>query len=117
MSNVKFTGPKLVRDKIPAQALRRGDPMKTRKAGREELPRLLLEKVLEETVEVLNAVGAARVTRKSMREAVMTEFPDLVDAVEEVKKHFKLSAREINHARTLKRRRKGGFEQRLVWIG
>ncbi len=112
---------KLIRDNVPEMALFKGDLLKTRVADMEEMPDLLIRKLIEETMEfrekpsyeeladILEVVyGMADYLRVKEigAETVLTE----VDFV-----HAQVTGRErLEDARMAKKMLRGGFRLRLV---
>jgi predicted house-cleaning noncanonical NTP pyrophosphatase (MazG superfamily) len=111
----RFTGEKLVRDKIPVRVRRRGEKMNTRVASREEYLIFLLEKAIEESTEMLDAAVKARKARSSVKRAVRKESADLQTVQELIWKRLNISRTEITAEQRLKQRHNGGFEKRLIW--
>ena len=99
---------KLIRDRIPAIAAAEGRSLAVRTASPAEMARLLGLKLVEETHEVLDALGAGRTPE------LLDELADLQTVIDEIAAQHGLSRQDIEHRVTRKRAQRGGFSERLV---
>lgn len=101
---------KLIREKIPAAIDRVGAAYKIRKLGKKEFEKELLKKVGEEASGLLAA--------KNKKE-IIEELADVLDVVEEVRRHWKIKPSCLRSAQKENALKKGGFKKRiyLVWSG
>ncbi|MFD4257583.1 hypothetical protein ACFWR9_08120 [Streptomyces sp. NPDC058534] len=98
---------KLVRDKIPEIIRRDGAEPVIYIAGPEEYRERLLEKLGEEYREVLEADD----------EAAPGELADLVEAALAYATLLGVSAEQLEEIRAAKQAERGGFADRIVWMG
>ena len=99
---------KLIRDLIPAIAQAQGRTLALRRAGEEELTRLLGLKLVEETHEVLDAVSSG------VAHQVLDELADVQTVLEEVASRYGFSKEDLDRRVVLKRTERGGFRDGLV---
>lgn len=99
---------KLIRDLIPQIAQAEGRQLPVRQAGPEEHRQLLARKLLEEAVEVGDAMAAGE------RAAIVEELADLYTVLDAVASQLGIDVSEVAVAVERKRRERGGFEQGLV---
>jgi len=106
MRKIKYN--KLVRDKIPEKIIKSGGSFEIRRMDSGEFERELLKKAGEEAGGLMRSVG---------KKEVASELGDLLDVIDEIKRHFKISENEIRKSREYEMSVKGGFEKRLflVW--
>lgn len=95
---------KLIRDRIPEIAEQRGQQLKIRQAGADEMPELLRAKLDEECREVL-AAGP---------DELLDELADLIEVAYALAQLHGHSATALEMARSVKRHRRGAFIRRLV---
>jgi 3-oxoadipate enol-lactonase len=108
MRGVAVTGDgKLVRDKIPQIIRDRGDEPIAHVADATEYRQLLLAKLTEETDEVLAADDA------DMPE----ELADVLEVVLALALDLGLDATQLEELRQAKAAERGGFAERIVWLG
>jgi superfamily II DNA or RNA helicase/HKD family nuclease/predicted house-cleaning noncanonical NTP pyrophosphatase (MazG superfamily) len=99
---------KLIRDRIPALAAAQGRRLSLRTAEPTEMARLLGLKLVEETHEVLGAIGTGRTPE------VLDELADLQTVIDEIAAQHGLSRQDVEQRAADKRAQRGGFDQRLV---
>lgn len=92
---------KLVRDHIPRLIRENGDIPQVRIASRDEMDRLLREKILEEAKELLQS-------------AANEEIADILEAIESLLKIRGISLIQIRDIQEKKRVERGGFDKRYV---
>jgi predicted house-cleaning noncanonical NTP pyrophosphatase (MazG superfamily) len=95
---------KLVRDKIPLRIKESGGKYKIKVLSPADFKKELLKKVTEE------AGGLSNATTKI---EISAEMGDLLDVLQEVRKSFKISSRELEKSRAEEMKRKGGFKKRI----
>ncbi len=94
---------KIVRDRIPEIMRKNGEEPLFYKAGKDELRRRLLDKIVEEA--------------KELREnPSQEEYADLAEAMEALRHGMGWSADEIEEIRERKRVERGGFSKGIVWM-
>lgn len=98
---------KLIRDKIPQVMERRGARYKIRRLSQKQLKIELLKKVGEEASGLLNSKTKAEVA---------DEVGDVLAVINEIKKVFKITDKEINQAIKNAFVKKGGFRKKLYLI-
>lgn len=108
MRRLPPTREKLIRDRIPALAAAQGRSLPLRTADPSEMARLLGLKLVEETHEVLGAIGTGRTPD------VLDELADLQTVIDEIGAQHGLSRQDVEQRAADKRAQRGGFEQRLV---
>ncbi|MGA1318354.1 MAG: DEAD/DEAH box helicase family protein, partial [Rubrivivax sp.] len=99
---------KLIRDRIPALAAAQGRRLTLRTAEPTEMARLLGLKLVEETHEVLGAIGTGRTPE------VLDELADLQTVIDEIAAQHGLSRQDVEQRAAAKHAQRGGFDQRLV---
>ena len=99
---------KLIRDRVPQIAEAEGRTLPVRRAGPDEQPRLLARKLVEEAVEVGDAVAAGE------RGAIVEELADLQAVLDAVAARHGIEPAEVAAAAERKRRERGGFAEGLV---
>ncbi len=99
---------KLVRDRIPQRIKESGGQCKIKILSNLEFKKELLKKAEEEANGLSNAA-----TKKE----IIAEMGDLLDVLQEVKKSFKISPRELEKSRKEEIKRKGVFQKNiyLIW--
>ena len=99
---------KLIRNKIPKRIEESNGKYLCKKLNSEEFKNELLKKVQEESLGI--------VVSKNKKELV-SEIGDVLDVIDEIKKNFKITSKEIVDSRKIEFERKGGFTKRLflVW--
>ncbi|HEY4502923.1 MAG TPA: nucleoside triphosphate pyrophosphohydrolase [Candidatus Paceibacterota bacterium] len=99
---------KLVRDKIPHNIKVKGSSYKIKKLKQKDFEWELLKKVGEEASGLLAA---------KTKEEIVSELADILAVIEEIKKHKKISQRQILKAIKTNFERKGGFKKKifLIW--
>jgi predicted house-cleaning noncanonical NTP pyrophosphatase (MazG superfamily) len=99
---------KLIRDKIPERIKDSGGTYLCNVLSQKELKNELLKKVEEEAGGVGNA---------NNKKEIVSEMGDVLDVIDEIKKIYKISSKEISDSRKTEYKRKGGFNKRqfLVW--
>jgi superfamily II DNA or RNA helicase/HKD family nuclease/predicted house-cleaning noncanonical NTP pyrophosphatase (MazG superfamily) len=102
------TREKLIRDRIPALAAAQGRSLPLRTADPTEMARLLGLKLIEETHEVLGAIGTGRTPE------VLDELADLQTVIDEIAAQHGLSRQDVERRAADKRAQRGGFDQRLL---
>lgn len=95
---------KLIRDKIPERIKEAGAECETRVLADAEYVSALLAKAQEES--------SAFTTVKN-REELIREMGDLLDVLDEIRRHYTITEEELHTVRTVEFERKGGFEKRL----
>ena len=108
MRRLPPTREKLIRDRIPALAAAQGRSLPLRTADPSEMARLLGLKLVEETHEVLGAIGTGRTPD------VLDELADLQTVIDEIAAQHGLSRQDVERRAADKRAQRGGFDQRLV---
>ena len=99
---------KLIRDKVPEKMRRLGKAFEVRTMARKEFRTELLKKVGEE---------ASALPKLKKGKEIAPEIADVLDVLDEVRREFKIPAREIAKARKENEKKKGGFKKRvyLLW--
>ncbi len=99
---------KLVRDKIPDKIIKSGGSFEIRRMEEEEFETELLKKAGEEASGLMNAMG---------KKEIISELGDILDVLDEIKKHFKISDYAVKKSRKEEMSVKGGFQKRffLIW--
>lgn len=92
---------KLVRDHIPKVLDEKGIPNKYHVADEIEYEEKLFHKLLEEANELLT-------------DRNVEEIADIYEILDAIKKLKGISQEEIDMARDIKKREKGGFENRII---
>ncbi|MEW1700345.1 nucleoside triphosphate pyrophosphohydrolase [Streptomyces sp. NPDC091278] len=101
-------GGKLVRDKIPAIIREAGEDPVTYTAGPAEYPDLLMAKLYEELHELACADASGRAEEAAdLAEALYAYALDVLG----------IDQRTLDELREAKRRARGGFSARIVWLG
>lgn len=98
---------KLVRDFIPEKIKEGGETVDARILTGDELIKALREKLVEESLEVLDAQD---------HDSVLDELADVLEVVTSLVSHLGANKEEIEKRRALKKERAGGFEKGLVLI-
>lgn len=98
---------KLIRDKIPQVMESRGARYKIRRLSLKHLKIELLKKVVEEASGLLNS---------KTRDEIADGLGDVLAVINEIKKVFKITDREINLAMKNAFAKKGGFKKKLYLI-
>ncbi|MEV6743427.1 nucleoside triphosphate pyrophosphohydrolase [Streptomyces sp. NPDC051080] len=99
---------KLVRDRIPEIIRNRGAEPETYIASAAEYSWRLRQKLDEEVAEVMDADGAAEVGE---------ELADVLEVVYALAKELGISADQLEAVRARKAEQRGGFADRVVWLG
>jgi predicted house-cleaning noncanonical NTP pyrophosphatase (MazG superfamily) len=97
----KFTFAKLVRDKIVDQQLASGAKPVYRKLGQKEHRQALVDKIIEEAKEIVQAPS----------NKVATEIADVQQAIDDLTELFGLSTADITQAQAAKNAKNGAFKQ------
>ena len=98
---------KLVRDKIPGIIRANGEEAIVRTAASDEEYALRLkEKLSEEIAEFYAAPDRAH---------MVEEMADVAEVLRAIAKFYELPEAEVERARIEKLRKRGGFENRIVW--
>lgn len=95
---------KLIRDKIPLVMKKNRAEFKVKKLNAQSFKRELLKKVGEE---------ASSLPRLRKKHEIANELADTLDVINEVKRVFKISDRQIRSEQRKAQTRKGGFKKRL----
>ncbi|MGI4790198.1 MAG: nucleoside triphosphate pyrophosphohydrolase [Janthinobacterium lividum] len=98
---------KLVRDKIPANIEHKGEVVQTAHLTGEFLLRLLREKLIEETFEVLDAVD---------QDAIVGELADVNEVIDGILSHIGVDRGELEQKQRKKREKSGGFAAGTVLL-
>ena len=96
---------KLVRDKIPGKIAERQEMRTTRRIEGKLREGFLISKLIEEALEVRNAVGSEQKTE---------ELADIFEVFRAIAKSESITVEEIEKAANKKRRKAGGFEEGLI---
>ena len=94
---------KLIRDKIPESAKRRGETLNTRIAEKAELSALLRDKLLEEV-------------REYLKEPSAEELADILEVVYALSMTHRVPPGQLEILRAEKAEANGQFEDRIVLI-
>jgi len=99
---------KLIRDKIPEKMTRVGAAFEIRHLGKKEFEKELLKKVGEE---------ASGLPKAKKKEEIIEELADVLDVVEEVRRHWKIKPSCLRTKQKENFVKKGGFKKKifLVW--
>jgi len=97
---------KLIRDKIPTQALLEGRALKIRKASQDELKDLFVAKIVEEANEVQTAKDF---------EQLIEELADLQQVLEDFQSSLRIGG-YVGRIKQDKKETRGGFEDFIVLI-
>jgi predicted house-cleaning noncanonical NTP pyrophosphatase (MazG superfamily) len=104
---------KLVRDNMPGychkNAHRGFTPMKYRVASLEEMPFLLVDKLVEEAQEIKSAI--------LNKEQLIEEIADLEEVLGALKRAVGIFNNEVEDVRFRKFLDRGGFDDGIVWDG
>lgn len=100
----KFRFSKLIRDHVPEILKNKNASLKYHVMSDEEYLKRLNEKLMEETLEVLEA---------SSREEFIEEFSDVIEVIYAIAKVQNIDVEEIERERVKKREVKGGFEKKF----
>lgn len=95
---------KLIRDKIPEILQMEGKTIQIRIMDEAEYQNSLKQKLLEETLESINASSTQELTE---------ELADLFEVIYTLLKTYDISPSEVEKVRLQKREKKGGFEKRI----
>lgn len=95
---------KLIRDKIPEKIKKNGGDFKVKKLNSKEFEKELYKKISEETL------GLSRA--KNSKEAA-SELADILAVLDEVVKLKKIKQKDIEKAKKINFKIKGGFKKRL----
>lgn len=98
---------KLVRDKIPSNIEQKGEAAGSTHSTGEYLLRLLREKLIEESFEVLDAVD---------QDAIIGELADVSEVIEGILSHIGISKAELDQIQRKKREQAGGFRDGTILI-
>jgi len=98
---------KLIRDLIPVRITESNGKYLCKKLNQIDFKKELIKKVSEESIGV---------TKATNKKELISELGDLLDVIDEIKKHFKISAKEISSSRKNEFKRKGGFAKKLYLI-
>jgi len=98
---------KLIRDEIPKRIKESNGKYLCKKLNSKEFKNELLKKVHEESSGI--------VVSKNKNELV-SEIGDVLDVIDEIKKIYKITQKEILNSRKTEFKRKGGFNKRLFLI-
>ncbi len=98
---------KLIRDKIPEVIERAGKEFKTRVLNDEEYIEKVLEKINEETQELIEAKG---------REEIINEIADVYEVIEALMAVKNISADEVKFTKKSKCDKSGAFKEKLLLI-
>lgn len=99
---------KLVRDKIPQKIERNGEvAITTNKVDFDELLLLLRRKLVEESLEVLDAKST---------EDILSELADVMEVFDSIRSRLKISKKAIYEAQAEKKEKVGGFEKGIVLL-
>lgn len=99
---------KLVRDKIPKRIEESGGKYLCKTLDIKDFKKEILNKMVEE-------VSGMQSSKK--KNELISEIGDTLDVIDEVKRTFKISNKELGNSRKKEFSRKGGFKKRiyLVW--
>lgn len=98
---------KLVRDKVPSNIEGVGEVVNKTRLHGEWFERALLEKLIEEAFEVLDAVD---------QESIINELADVLEVVDGILSHLGVSKKELQIQQDQKRERAGGFKDGFVLL-
>ena len=101
---------KLVRDKIPTIIMLEGDSRSFRIALPNEMPKLLSDKLAEESKEL----GIEMNQLEIKRDALLEELADATQVIYQIVAHFGISWRELEAMMRDKAEKKGAFKQGVV---
>ena len=96
---------KLVRDRIPEIIAKSGSTAKTRILDDQEYQSALLEKLVEEALEVKGAEGNQK--------ELMKEIGDVLEVIDAILLSFELSRQEINTVKAERKKSRGGFDGKI----
>lgn len=92
---------KLIRDLVPSNMDRKGVKFRIRALNGQEIRQELLKKVGEE---------ASSLPKLTTREDITDELADTLDVIQEIKRVFRISDRDIKRAQSAAFKKKGGFK-------
>lgn len=98
---------KLIRDKIPAIIRGKGSTPITRIADRDEYREALFDKLTEEAGELRDADS----------EHAPEELADMLEVVLALADDHGVTRNELEEVRQAKHAERGGFCQRIIWVG
>ncbi len=98
---------KLVRDQIPNKIEGGGEFAYTQTLIGEDLTRALREKLVEESIEVLDATD---------HDSVLDEIADVLEVIDGLVKHLGADQKDIEQRKKKKREKAGGFEKGLILL-
>jgi Uncharacterized conserved protein len=96
---------KLVRDKIPENILKKGERVFTYQLTGDELLNALRHKLIEESVEVLDAIDP---------DSILAELADLNEVIDGILHYLNCDRNKLEVKQRKKREKLGGFEQGIV---
>ncbi len=96
---------KLIRDKIPQIIKKNNQKGDFEKLNKKEFQKALLKKLEEETKEVIEA--------KDNKEELINEISDIYEIIDAMIESFNLNKKEIIQKQKDKRRKRGGFKERI----
>ncbi len=105
MSENRITYNKLVRDRILENIEKSGGIYEFHTLDDQDFKRELINKVVEEAQECMGL--------EMNKDELVKEIGDLLDVIHELKKAFQISEKELEVAREISYRRKGGFERKI----
>lgn len=95
---------KLIRDRIPQAIEESNGSYETKELSNNNFKKELLKKVGEE---------ASALPALKNKAEIMKELADVIDVIEEIKKEFNITEKEIKIARQKAFNKKGGFSKKL----
>ncbi|HPH05802.1 MAG TPA: nucleoside triphosphate pyrophosphohydrolase [Methylotenera sp.] len=98
---------KLVRDKVPESIEQKGELVTHIKVGGDQLVKALKAKLLEESIEVMDAQSTSD---------TLEELADVLEVVHAISKHLNISMKSIEENRKQKRNKRGGFDEGIVLV-
>lgn len=101
---LRWGPPKLVRDGVLAIIRSKGEEPHFRKASKDEFRTFLRQKLIEEVLEFLESDDPA-------------ELIDVAEVVIASAADFNIDQKELERRRLVKLRDRGGFDERIIWLG
>lgn len=96
---------KLVRDRIPEKILEGGENVQVSKLSGEKLLNALTQKLVEESIEVLDA---------SDHESILEELSDVLEVMDGILEHIGSNSDEIHNIKSRKKDKVGGFTEGII---
>ena len=95
---------KLIRDLIPKRIEESNGKYFCRQLLQKDFKKELIKKVEEE---------ASGLKNSKTKKEIISEMGDILDVIDEIKKVFKISEKELTESRKKEFKRKGGFDRKL----